>query len=418
MTTFNAAGRGPEIESVNLADPDTYARQDLDAYWRRLRSEDPVHWHTPIGGQPGFWVVSRHADVMGVYRDNENFTSERGNVLVTLLAGGDSAAGRMLAVTDGRRHRALRSVLLKAFSPRALEGIAERVRANTRRLVAAAVRRGECDFAADVSEHIPLTTICDLLGVPEADRAYLLSRIKCALSSDTPGQSAMDAWAARSDILMYFSELVRDRGDKHGNDVISLLTQCVVEGESLSRDEISLNCYSMILGGDETSRFTMNDAVYTFTRNRDEWRKLRERRVGIDVAREEVLRWASPNRHFGRSAVNQVEIAGRQIRPGDIVTLWHSSANRDPEVFPGPDRFDLGRTPNKHIAFGYGPHACLGAHLGRVEIGVMLDTLRTLSREFELIHEPQPCYSNFLAGFSSLRVRFEPDEAGLARVDS
>ncbi|GED83493.1 cytochrome P450 [Streptomyces sp. 6-11-2] len=407
-----------DVSTVDLTDPRTFEENDLRAYWHRLRTTRPLHWHPPTGDAPGFWVVSRYADVMALYKDNKRLTSERGNVLVTLLAGGDSAAGRMLAVTDGARHRNLRNVLLKAFSPQALKPITDRVRANTTRLVVEAVRRGECDFAADVAEHIPMNTISDLLGVPAADREFLLNLNKSALSSNEEGQSATDAWLARNEILLYFNELVAERRAKPTEDVISVLANSTVNGEPLSEEVIVLNCYSLILGGDETSRLSMIDAVRTFTRHPDQWQLLRDREVTLESATEEVLRWATPAMHFGRRAVTDVELHGQVIAGGDIVTLWNSSANRDEEVFADPYVFDLNRSPNKHITFGYGPHFCLGAYLGRVEVNAMLDALRTYSTGFEVTGEPQRIHSNFLTGLSSLPVRFQPDETALAAYDS
>ncbi|MFJ6561341.1 cytochrome P450 [Streptomyces sp. NPDC091412] len=407
-----------DISTVDLTDPRTFEENDLREYWRRLRTTRPLHWHPPTGDAPGFWVISRYADVMALYKDNKRLTSERGNVLVTLLAGGDSAAGKMLAVTDGAQHRNLRNVLLKAFSPQALKPITDRVRANTTRLVVEAVRRGECDFATDVAEHIPMNTISDLLGVPAADREFLLNLNKSALSSNEEGQSATDAWLARNEILLYFNELVAERRAKPTEDVISVLANSTVNGEPLSEEVIVLNCYSLILGGDETSRLSMIDAVRTFTRHPDQWQLLRDREVTLESATEEVLRWATPAMHFGRRAVTDVELHGQVIAGGDIVTLWNSSANRDEEVFADPYVFDLNRSPNKHITFGYGPHFCLGAYLGRVEVNAMLDALRTYSTGFEVSGEPQRIHSNFLTGLSSLPVRFQPDETALAAHES
>ncbi|MFD5471701.1 cytochrome P450 [Streptomyces sp. NPDC127105] len=407
-----------DISTVDLTDPRTFEENDLREYWRRLRTTRPLHWHPPTGDAPGFWVISRYADVMALYKDNKRLTSERGNVLVTLLAGGDSATGKMLAVTDGAPHRNLRNVLLKAFSPQALKPISDRVRQNTTRLVVEAVRRGECDFATDVAEHIPMNTISDLLGVPTADREFLLNLNKSALSSNEEGQSETDAWLARNEILLYFNELVAERRAKPTEDVISVLANSTVNGEPLSEEVIVLNCYSLILGGDETSRLSMIDAVRTLTRHPDQWQSLRDREVTLESATEEVLRWATPAMHFGRRAVTDVELHGQVIAAGDIVTLWNSSANRDEEVFADPYVFDLNRSPNKHITFGYGPHFCLGAYLGRVEVNAMLDALRTYSTGFEVIGEPQRIHSNFLTGLCSLPVRFEPDEAALAAYGS
>ena len=175
-----------------------------------------------------------------------------------------------------------------------------------------------------------------------------------------------------------------------------------------------LNCYSLILGGDETSRLTMNDVVHTLAGERGQWLDLREGRVGADSACEEALRWATPTMHFGRTATERVLLGGREIQPGDIVTVWHSSANRDETVFADPDRFDLARTPNRHVAFGYGPHFCLGAHLARVEITALLDALRRFTSDIEVVGGTARFHSNFLAGFSRLPVRFTPDKARLS----
>ncbi|WP_211244276.1 cytochrome P450 [Actinospica robiniae] len=414
MVTDLALERGRQlVEEVDLTDPETFAGADLGDYWRRLRRENPVYWHPEAAGRPGFWVVSRYADAMTVYRDNQNYTSEKGNVLVTLLAGEDSASGRMLAVTDGPRHRDVRNVLLKAFSPRAMAAVTERVRENTHRLVADAVRRGEGDFATEVSEFVPITTISDLLGVPECDREFLLSRTRSALSSDDADQPEEDAWTARSDILLYFADLMTQRRGKDSEDVISILTNALIDGKPLARDEIVLNCYSLILGGEETSRLTMNDAVYTLAHDQEQWENLREGRVGLDTACDEALRWATPTMHFGRTAVERVTLNGQEIQPGEVVTVWHTSANRDEAVFPEPDKFDLGRTPNKHLAFGYGPHFCLGAFLARTEVSALLAALRTFTTRFEVTGPVTHFHSNFLTGLSSLPVRFTPDEVGL-----
>ncbi|MFD7665832.1 cytochrome P450 [Streptomyces sp. NPDC059788] len=405
------------IAEVNLADPQTFHRQDLTGYWKELRAQSPVHWHPERDGQPGFWVVSRHADILSVYRDPAHFTSEGGNLLVTLLAGGDSAAGQMLAVTDGHRHRELRKIMLKAFSPRALDRIGERVRANTRALVAEAAERGSCDFAADIAGRIPMGTIADLLGVPAADREFLLTLTKEALSSDAEGVDELDALMARNEILLYFGELVAERRKSPADDVISVLAGGEIDGQRLTEDEMVLNCYSLIIGGDETSRLSMIDSVRTLSRHPGQWRMLRDGDVALGTAAEEVLRWATPAMHFGRTCRADTDLAGVRITAGEPVTLWHSSGNRDESVFDDPYTFALDRSPNKHMTFGYGPHFCLGAHLARVEVCELLSALREFTTGFEVTGEPRRIHSNFLTGFSSLPVRFEPDPAGLERYE-
>ncbi|MEU7070283.1 cytochrome P450 [Streptomyces narbonensis] len=409
--------RTTALDAVDLGDPATFAEHDLGAFWRTLRDTAPVHWNPPAGGRKGFWVLSRHEDIMATYRDDVHFTSERGNVLVTLLGGGDAGAGRMLAVTDGPRHHELRKILQRVLSPRVLDEVARTVRANTRRWIREAVESGGCDFAEEIAGRIPMTTISSLLGVPEEDREFLLSLTKAALSTEDEGVGEVESEMARNEILMYFMDIVEERRESPGDDVISMLVASSLDGVPLSDEDVVLNCYSLIIGGDETSRLTMIDCVRTLAAQPEEWRRLKHGEVAIDTAVDEVLRWASPTMHFGRSVVRETELHGVRMRPGEIVTLWHASGNRDERVFDRPETFDLGRTPNKHLAFGYGPHFCVGSYLAKVEIAELLMALRDFTTGFEQTAESLPIRSNFLTGFSTLPVRFLPDHSGLKEVD-
>jgi cytochrome P450 len=403
------------IAVPDLVDPTTYAGRDMADVWRRLRAGDPVYWYAATTDRPGFWVLTRHADIAAVLRDAERFTSERGNVLDTLLRGGDTGAGRMLAVADGAYHTDLRKVLQQAFAPRVLASVVWRVRRTTKRLLLRAVERGECDFAADIASAIPLETICNLLDVPAADRADVLRLTKSALASDYAEPGADVDRMARNEILVYFHELVEDRRRSPGEDPISLMAAGEVAGRRLSDVDIVLNCYSLIMGGDETSRLAMIGAVREFAANDVQWAALRDGDVSVESAGEEVLRWTTPTMHFGRTATTRVTLHDTTIAAGDIVTLWLTSANRDEDVFANADRFDLGRSPNRHLALGHGPHFCLGAYLGRVEIHAMLDGLRTFVRRIEQAGPERWIYSNFLSGMSSLPIALDGDPGGSAK---
>jgi cytochrome P450 len=397
--------------AFDLADPATHADLELSGLWRFLRDNEPVYRHSETVHGPEFWVISRHADVQAVYKDNTRFTSERGNLLTTLLRGGDTAAGKMIAVTDGPRQRELRAVLLKAFSPRVLERVAEQVRQSTRRAVQAAVRHGEFDFAVEVADRIPMTTICNLLGVPEADRPHLLRLNKSALSSDDADETFSDAWAARNEILMYFAELAERRRANPEDDVISALATGSIGNRALTVHEIIFNCYSLVIGGDETARLSMCTAVHALSKHKDQWRALRDGEVEMETAVEEVLRWATPAMHFGRVALEDVVLHDRTIAAGDIVTVWNCSANRDERVFDQPDVFDLGRQPNKHVTFGFGPHFCLGSYLARVEMSALLGALAEFAADIEPAGPVTRVRSNFLSGPSRLPVAVAPTAA-------
>jgi len=400
-----------ELPKVDLADPRLHAEYDLTALWRHLRDEEPVYWHQPSAAASGFWVVTRYADVAEIYRDTARFTSERGNVLDTLLAGGDSAAGKMAAVTDGPHHADLRAVMLKGFSPKALAPIVRSVRTVTGQLVEQAVLRGEADFATEVAARIPLAAICDLLDVPAGDRDHILRLTSTALASEDGVPTHTDTWTSKSEILLYFAELAERRRAEPGGDIVSLLVEGRVAGRPLSGEEVVLNCYSLILGGDETTRFSMIGAVRALMQNPGAWAAIKHGRVPIETAVEEVLRWTTPTLHAGRTATEDALIRGGFIEAGDRVTVWNASANRDERQFPDPDGFDPARTPNKHLTFAYGPHFCLGAYLARAEITAALEALRAMVGEFEPAGPPRRVFSNFLSGYSSLPVRLkqEPD---------
>jgi cytochrome P450 len=388
----------------NLVDPKTYAEHDMTEIWRSLRSDDPVHWHPETTYGPGFWVLTRYGDIVSVLRDDMRFSSEKGNVLSTILQGGDTGAGRMLVVTDGARHTGLRKVLLKAFAPRALHGVEQRVRQTVRHLLAEFIERGTCDFARDIASNIPLETICDLLNVPPGDRQHILRLTKSALASDYETPSAGADWMARNEILLYFNDLVTARRKDPGSDPISLMATAEVTGQRLSDTDIILNCYSLIMGGDETSRLAMIGAVKALIENPDQWQMLKRGEVSTESAGEEVLRWTTPTMHFGRTAVTDVELRDHSLKSGDLVTLWFVSANHDETEFAEPDRFELARSPNRHLSLGYGRHFCLGAYLGRIEINAMLDGLRTFVDSIEPAGSERRIYSNFLSGMSSLPV--------------
>jgi len=398
------------LASVDLADPRLHAEHDLTRLWRHLRDEDPVHWHERPG-RPGYWVITRHADVMAVYRDAERFTSERGNVLDTLLAGGDSAAGKMAAVTDGPRHAELRGVLLRAFTPRALEAVVARMTAAAGELVATAVAAGECDFATDVAARIPLAVICDLLGVPAGDRAEILRLTSSALASDDGTPAELAAWSVRNEILLYFADLAQVRRNSPHDDLVSLLVTSRVAGRPLTAEEVVFNCYSLVLGGDETTRYSMIGGLNAFIEEPEQWRRFTAGEVAPEQAVEEILRWTTPTLHAGRTATADAVLGGRLVEAGDLVTVWNVAGNLDERQFADPGRFDVGRTPNKHLTFAYGPHFCLGAHLARQELGAVLAALRDQVGAVRANGPQRRVYSNFLSGLSSLPVVLTPRRA-------
>ncbi|MFG1610414.1 cytochrome P450 [Actinoplanes sp. NPDC049265] len=400
---------GPHmVDAADLADPHLHARYDLDPVWDELRTRSGILWHPPKSRDTGFWVMTRHSDVSAVYRDPATFSSAGGNVLDVMLDGGDSAGGRMVSVSDGQYHAEVRRVLMKGFTPEALAATGRRVEAAVRGLVADALERPRCDFARDVAAAIPLQAICDLLGVSEADQRFILEHTSSSVGSESPTATAVDAWRAKNEILFYFAQLAEQRRAVPVDDVVTMLVQADIRGRRLASDEIIFNCYSLILGGDETTRLGIVGAALAFAQHEDALSELRSGRVSIDDAVEEILRWTTPSMHQARIARADVDWRGERIREGDIVTLWNVAANRDASVFDRPGEFRIGRTGNRHLTFAAGTHYCLGAHLARLEIAATLRTLRDMVARVELLDVPSPVFSNFLGGYSRLPVRLHP----------
>ncbi|CAL9331354.1 cytochrome P450 [Streptomyces werraensis] len=398
-----------DLTSVDLTDPNTFLRPGMEDFWRRVRAEQPVYLHPATGRGSAFWVVSRYADAMAVLQDAERYSSRPGNMMSSLhKPGGDPAAGKILALTDAPRHNAMRTILLKAFSPRIRQGVTDKLQQRVDQVLGPAVGAGSFDFAKQVAEVIPMGTICDLLGFPPADHKYVLDLSREAVSADDEGQTEEDVWLSRNELLVYCQEIIEARREDPQDDLISAMATCRIDGEPMTDDEVVLNCYGFILAGDHTSRLAMVGAVLAFAQHPDQWEALKEGRVTVASAVEEIVRWTTPAMHIGRTATADVTLGGRTVREGDHVILWNTSANRDESVFTDPDRFDLARTPNKHLGFGYGPHFCFGSYLGRAEITAVVRTLVDRVDRIEVTGDPKPLWSTFLRGYSSLPVSLTP----------
>jgi cytochrome P450 len=393
---------------IDLADPHTFLKYNLHELWRSLRMNAPVYWNPQSKLAPGFWALTLYNDIVTVYRDTDCFTSTRGNVLTTLLQGYDSASGKMLAVTDGVRHKEIRNLMLKSFTPKALAPVLDKVRARTQRLVTQAVEAGDVDFAADVADQLPINTIGDLMDIPDYDRPQLVKWNTMSLAREGASSDELDEVLARNEILMYFSELAEQRRRNPGEDVVSALANGLVNGVPLSEDEIVLNCYSLILGAEQSSRMSSIGGMLALAENPDEWHRLKGGSVGLETAVEEILRWTTPAMHMGRRAVTDTVVGGQAIASGDIVTLWNASANFDESIFEEPAHLDLARRPNRHLAFGYGAHFCLGAFLGRVHLESVLDAVRSTVGAIEVRETPRRLFSNFVLGYATAPVHLEP----------
>lgn len=362
------------LTDVDLAEPGLYEHGDPDAVWARLRAESPVHRNP---GESPFWSVTRYADAVGVYRDADTFSSARGMVLGVDTDAGDPASGRMLVVTDPPRHAPLRRIVSGVFTPHTLRRLESRVRSTVDQLVDRVVG-GECEFVDDVAARLPVTVICELLGVPAQDQDWMYHLTSTAFGGGDPSSTADVAPAERAqaygDIFDYYGDLARRRRGSPGADLVSILVRGDIDGEPLDVEDVLLNCTNLVIGGNETTRHAAAGGLLALIERPDLWRAMR---TGDPVAGlvEEVLRWTTPGMHVLRTATRDTEIAGQPIAAGERVVVWNASANRDEDVFARPQSFDPFRSPNRHIAFGQGGHHCLGAALARIELSTLFGAL-------------------------------------------
>ncbi|MFE0106870.1 cytochrome P450 [Streptomyces sp. NPDC059009] len=411
----------PPSSWPDLADPDLYADGDPYAAWHTLREHAPVHWQ-PAGDGLGFWSVTRYADVERVLADHASFTSERGTLL-GLLGRHDPAGGRQMAVTDPPRHDRMRAPLHRALRLRSAEAHSEEIRAGIRELLPETDGAERSFDLSAVCAQLPLVVLGPLLGLPARDRPHLVRlALMCAAEDDPEHQlpEGPEATLERGhrELFAYFADLVRDRrrrpraGD--GGDLVDVLLTMEVDGARLTPGEVLSNCYSLLLGASVTLAHVPPATVLELTRTgrHHDWAGRPEL---LDSGVEEALRWASPARHFMRHARRPLDLAGVPVAAGDPVVAWLGSANRDGAVFARPDTFDPARRPNRHLAFGAGPHYCAGAGIARVTLRLFFAELFARYAEIEVTGPPRRARSTFLSGITRLPVRVRPRQKEVAR---
>jgi cytochrome P450 len=392
---------------VDLVDPATFAAGQPHDVFRWLRDHDPVHWHPERDG-PGFWAVTRYDDVKAIGRDAETFSSVP-TIAIADTEVFDIAGHQMMLMMDPPRHTRYRRLLNNRFTPKAAGRMTDRIGELARRIVDDVIERGECDFVRDVAGELPSFVVAELLGLPLDDgrRLYELTEIiHTAPSALAPGAQE----SAVGEMFAYASQVAAGKRARPGDDVSSQLVQSEVDGCPL--DDIDFNLFFLLLvdAGGDTTRNLVADGMLALIDHPDERRRLTADPDGLlPSAVDELLRWVSPVIYMRRTARRDTELRGRAIAEGDKVVMYYGSANRDASVFADPDRFDLSRSPNEHVAFGGGgPHFCLGAHLARIEIVALFRELLTRMPDIELAGPIDRLPSNFISGPKHMPVRFTP----------
>ncbi len=377
------------IEIADLSDLDLFAGGFPYGLFAELRARRPVWWHPATDHTPGgegYWCVLDHMHCAAAARDTATFSShtgggrEGGGTLIEDLPEGIS--GTLLNMSDDPGHQRLRTLLTPALSPRGVARLEADLRSRAKRIVSGAMEiqseAGEVDLLVDIAAELPLQAAASLMGVPQDDRRLLLEWADAQLDHTTGGSAVMTRAADLGAALHeYAGQLIDRRRQAPGDDLISLAARATdPDGSaSITDDEIAMLFMLLAAAGTETTRNAIAVGLCELAQRPQDWSALGDDPALRPVAVEEMLRWSSPTPHNRRTATRHASFGDADIAPGDKVVLWWASANRDPIQFDHPDRFDIRRDPNPHLAFGHGSHFCLGARLARLEIRAVLDEM-------------------------------------------
>jgi len=377
-----------------------------------LRREAPVFWHKETDGGPGFWAITKHADVKAASHDWRTFSSELG---ATFIPTADEEMLAQLQLTilnmDPPKHERYRRLVSRGFTPRMIRILVEDIERRAARVIGDVSERGEVEFVEEIAAQVPVQIICEMIGLEKNQwqRMFELSNQLVGGRNDPEYQSAEGPDAAAMEVYMLCDAVAADRRANPRDDIMTALVDAEVDGERLTDAELNLFFITLIVAGNETTRNLINHSMLALMGHPDQAQRLRQNPDLWDTAVEEMLRWGSSIHNFRRTATHDTELRGVAIKEGDKVVLYYASANRDEDVFSDPHSFDITRRPNDHLTFGGGGvHFCLGASLARAEIKATMRQIVNRLPDIELTGKPVRLKSDFVNGIKKMPVRYTP----------
>lgn len=400
--------------ATQLTDPGFFEREDYHALFARMRREAPVFW-TEVPDLSPFWSVFRYADALKVLGNPTTFSSEVNGVMLPTrgiehIANEALGAGENILQLDPPLHLKIRKIVAPYFHPNALRQMEEQGRALISQVLDEAQQQDSCDLVEDVAMRIPMGFIFDILRIPRSDRAKLTDMTSRSLGSSDPelmieGDPALTMSEGLRQIRRYVYDRALERKGVDGTDPIASLVNAEVAGTALARSKIEYNAQQLITAGLETTRSVLAAGTYALTKHPDQFEALRNDPGKLRTAIEELIRWSDPAISVMRTALHDTVVGDREVRKGDRLVVWVPSANRDESVFDKADEFNIERSPNRHMTFGVGEHACIGLHLAKMEIGLYLTLLMERFERIEVVGAIERVRSNFLGGIKRLPVR-------------
>ncbi|MGH8977216.1 MAG: cytochrome P450 [Acidimicrobiia bacterium] len=403
-----------QLTDIDLTSTEQWGCGIPHAQFARLRSEAPVFRHQATEEQMPefFWCLTRHEDVQLANRDVDTFSSSRGGVLLDALQSVEERESfRTIIDTDEPEHTRLRRLVNRGFTPRAIARFESRYRVAVRRVLDRALQLSTFDFVREVATPLPAFAIAELLGVPEADRGQITEWTNLISGRSDPdfGDGPDAPLIAATELYTYATRLAEERRADPQDDIVTTLVG-EVDDDALGTHEFEMFVLALAVAGNETTRTAISQGMLALLEHSEEMARLRANPEALLLtAVDEILRWTTPVMYFRRTASRDVELHGTRIRENDPVVLFYISANYDDSAFAEPHRFDVGRVPNPHVTFGGGgPHFCLGAHLARLEIRVLLEELLATASVIELVGLPERLRSSWMNGLKHLPVAFTP----------
>lgn len=401
------AETAPKIDLVSTS---TFAHGHPWEQYAWLRANDPVHWHPEPEG-PGFWAITKYDDIRTISRQPRTFSSyARGVMMPEPDEMGLMAARQMMLTMDPPQHDRFKLLVSRGFTPRNAQLLADRIAALAAGIVDDVIGRGECDLVHDIAGRLPSGLIAELMGIPIADGERLYELTEIMHTTDDAVAPPEVKGAAVFEMLSYAQTIAEAKRANPGDDIASTLVQAEVDGERLTDAEFQWFFLLLVNAGGDTTRNLLAAGMQVLFDQPDERARLMADIDGLlPTAVEEMLRYTSPVVHFRRTAMHDTELRGQAIKEGDKLMVFYGAGNRDEDVFADPDRFDVGRNPNPHMAFGGGgPHLCLGLHVARIEIAAMLRELLVRMPDMAPAGERETLASNFIAGVKTMPVRYSP----------
>jgi cholest-4-en-3-one 26-monooxygenase len=354
----------------------------------------------------GYWAITRHADIAEVSKNSKVFSSRENAVLIRYPETATRESVELTRVViinqDAPEHTQTRQIISRGFTPRAIGALDDILEQRAQRIVRDAVATGSGDFVEQVSSQLPLEVIADMIGIPAEDRQKIFDWTNQMTGSDDPRYEG-DPEAASAEVLVYAMGLAAERRADPRDDIVTKLVNADKDGRGLTDDEFGYFVLALAVAGNETTRNAITHGMNAFFDNPDQWELWKRERPETMV--DEVVRWATPVTSFQRTALEDIELGGVQIKAGQRVGLFYASANHDEEVFDSPGTFDITRSPNPHLAFGgHGAHYCIGANLARTEIRLIFDALADMAPDIRRTGEPSRLRSPWLNGIKELPV--------------